>query len=122
VLVLVFVFIRVHSFVVSRCNQALLNDDGMSALGLLFHVDCFACLHCEVPFRDEPYYVRNEKPYCKSDYLTLFAKSVCAGCMGAFKKGDVAMEAVNKVLDRSSIADVTSVRHQTTDGCALALS
>ena len=52
---------------------------------------------CEQPFRDEQYFVRNGKPYCRSDYLTQFAKSVCAGCMGTFKNGDVAMEALGKV-------------------------
>ncbi len=79
------------------CHQALLNDDGISALGSVFHVDCFVCTHCEKAFREQPYYVRSGRAYCKSDYLSLFAKSVCAGCMGSFRKGDVAMEAVNKV-------------------------
>lgn len=81
----------------ASCHQALLNDDGISALGSVFHVDCFVCTHCEKAFREQPYYVRSGRAYCKSDYLSLFAKSVCAGCMGSFRKGDVAMEAVNKM-------------------------
>jgi hypothetical protein len=82
---------------VCSCHQAMLNDDGISALGTVFHVDCFVCQHCDTPFRDKPYYVRNGHAYCKEGYLLLFGKTVCAGCMGSFRKGDVAMEAVNKV-------------------------
>jgi paxillin len=85
--------------VTCRCEQPLLNDDGMHALDLVFHVDCFQCFHCERPFRDAPYYVRGGRPYCKGDYLALFGSSVCAGCMESFKKGDTAMEAVGKVCD-----------------------
>ncbi len=84
----------------NRCNQALLNDDGMSALGQVFHVDCFQCVHCEQPFGDQQYFVRGGRAYCKRDYLQLFAKSVCAGCMGNFRKGDIAMEALGKVCGR----------------------
>ena len=80
-----------------RCNQSLLNDDGMAALGQVYHVDCFACVFCDEPFRDKPYYVRGGRAYCIDDYLAQFAKSVCAGCMGSFRKGDVAMEALGKV-------------------------
>ena len=43
------------------------------------------------------FYERKGLAYCKEDYLNLFARSVCAGCMQSFKKGELAMEAVGRM-------------------------
>jgi len=83
--------------VCERCEQPILGDDGIMSLEKLWHLDCFQCEHCHTPFRDDQFYERKGKAYCKEDYLNLFARSVCAGCMQPFKKGELAMEAVERM-------------------------
>ena len=83
--------------VCARCEQPILGDDGIMSLEKLWHLDCFQCEHCHTPFRDDAFYERKGLAYCKEDYLNLFARSVCAGCMQSFKKGELAMEAVGRM-------------------------
>lgn len=88
---------RVADLICDRCSQPLLDDDGVMALGCKFHVNCFCCSECDVPFRDSPYYEKKGKAYCRNDYLKLFGKTVCAGCMEPLKRGQRALEAGSRV-------------------------
>jgi LIM domain len=88
---------RVAEIICDRCSQPLLDDDGVMALGCKFHVNCFCCSECDVPFRDNPYYEKKGKAYCRNDYLKLFGKTVCAGCMEPLKRGQRALEAGSRV-------------------------
>jgi len=84
---------RVADLICTRCSQPLLNDDGVAAMDGQFHVNCFCCATCDVPFRDQPYYERRGKAYCRADYLKAFGRTVCAGCMDPLLKGQRVMAA-----------------------------
>eukprot|EP01138_Halocafeteria_seosinensis_P004984 gb/GECG01005096.1/.p1 GENE.gb/GECG01005096.1/~~gb/GECG01005096.1/.p1 ORF type:complete len:1572 (+),score=266.02 gb/GECG01005096.1/:1-4716(+) len=81
----------------AKCEQPLLDDDGVEALGQHWHVQCFTCAVCGNPFHDNPYFERKGKAYCKTHYLEKFGRSVCGGCLKPFKRGDSAMEAAEKL-------------------------
>lgn len=65
----------------SRCRacQAPIRDKGIVACGSSWHPEHFVCTHCGDPFPDSAYYEQDGLPYCKNDYLELFAER-CAGC------------------------------------------
>ena len=42
-----------------------MDDDGIAALGKLWHMDCFKCEECDTPFREQKYYERKGHVYCK---------------------------------------------------------
>jgi len=88
---------RVADLICDRCAQPLLDDDGVAAMDKQFHVNCFCCEVCVQPFRDAPYFERRDKVYCRNDYLSLFGKTVCAGCMEPLVKGDRAMAAAGRM-------------------------
>lgn len=81
----------------AKCEQPLLDDDGVEALNQHWHVQCFACDVCGNPFYDSPYFERKGKAYCRTHYLEKFGRSVCGGCLKPFKRGDSAMEAAEKL-------------------------
>lgn len=81
------------------CEQPLFVDEDdtyVCALGGNYHAACLRCAHCERNVADE-FYERKGKVYCREDYLSLFGRSICAGCLLPFRKGDEAMEAVDKM-------------------------
>lgn len=77
----------------SKCAQPLLSDNGMGTESGVFHERCFCCSDCECSLLDIPYYESKGVLYCKAHYLERFGRSVCAGCIRPFKKGDTAVEA-----------------------------
>ncbi|RYY34356.1 hypothetical protein EON62_03380, partial [archaeon] len=91
-----------------HCSQPLLDDDGLCAMDKFFHTNCFVCKTCEVPFRDMPFFENAGEAYCRSDYLALFGKTVCAGCMEMLEAGQRAIAVGSRIYH---------VEHFCCEGC-----
>lgn len=61
----------------SGCGEPI-TGKYMRAMNKLWHPEHFVCSHCSNQI-GEQYYVHKRKPYCKEDYLELFAEK-CALC------------------------------------------
>uniref|UniRef100_A0A8W4F813 Transforming growth factor beta 1 induced transcript 1 n=1 Tax=Sus scrofa TaxID=9823 RepID=A0A8W4F813_PIG len=53
----------------------------VTALGTHWHPEHFCCVSCGEPFGDEGFHEREGRPYCRRDFLQLFAPR-CQGCQG----------------------------------------
>ncbi|OXA52524.1 transforming growth factor beta-1-induced transcript 1 protein isoform X2 [Folsomia candida] len=60
------------------CNGPIL-DKCVTALDTNFHPEHFFCAHCGKQFGQEGFHEKDGKPYCRTDYLALFAPK-CGGC------------------------------------------
>ncbi|ODN02695.1 Paxillin [Orchesella cincta] len=60
------------------CNGPIL-DKCVTALDTNWHPEHFFCAHCGKQFGQEGFHEKDGKPYCRSDYLSLFAPK-CGGC------------------------------------------
>jgi hypothetical protein len=87
----------------SGCLCRLSNgDSAISAIGRRWHVDHFACVHCNTAIGiADAYFEVGGEPYCESDYLSLFRS--CAGCGDTIPingDADDAIEALGKMWHR----------------------
>jgi len=60
------------------CNGPIL-DKCVTALDTNWHPEHFFCAHCGKQFGQEGFHEKDGKPYCRGDYLALFAPK-CGGC------------------------------------------
>jgi len=67
------------------CNGPIL-DKCVTALEQTWHPDHFFCTQCGCQFGEEGFQEKDGKPYCKNDYLSLFALK-CKGCSMAITEG-----------------------------------
>jgi len=69
-----------HQLFSPRCSGCKQPIEGsyLRALNKLWHPEHFVCSHCGEPI-GESYFVHRGKPYCKQDYLLLFAEK-CRLC------------------------------------------
>lgn len=49
----------------AACSNPFVGEDGVEALGRQWHVECFCCEHCKVPFRGSEFFEKKGKAYCK---------------------------------------------------------
>ncbi|XP_036752666.1 transforming growth factor beta-1-induced transcript 1 protein isoform X4 [Manis pentadactyla] len=62
------------------CNQPI-RHKMVTALGTHWHPEHFCCVSCGEPIGDEGFHEREGRPYCRRDFLQLFAPR-CQGCQG----------------------------------------
>uniref|UniRef100_A0A6I8P066 Transforming growth factor beta-1-induced transcript 1 protein n=1 Tax=Ornithorhynchus anatinus TaxID=9258 RepID=A0A6I8P066_ORNAN len=62
------------------CNQPI-RHKMVTALDTHWHPEHFCCVSCGEPFGDEGFHEREGRPYCRRDFLQLFAPR-CQGCAG----------------------------------------
>nr|XP_036860303.1 transforming growth factor beta-1-induced transcript 1 protein isoform X4 [Manis javanica] len=62
------------------CNQPI-RHKMVTALGTHWHPEHFCCVSCGEPIGDEGFHEREGRPYCRRDFLQLFAPR-CKGCQG----------------------------------------
>eukprot|EP01137_Pigoraptor_chileana_P032123 Opistho-2@21011 len=55
-------------------------QEGVFALGCAWHVEHFACAHCNKSLSSESYFESNGLPYCEVDYNRLY--NCCVACSG----------------------------------------
>jgi len=67
------------------CNGPIL-DKCVTALDQTWHPDHFFCAQCGCQFGDDGFHEKDGKPYCKADYLGMFALK-CKGCNMAITEG-----------------------------------
>ncbi|CAG7732992.1 unnamed protein product [Allacma fusca] len=60
------------------CNGPIL-DKCVTALETNWHPEHFFCAHCGKQFGQDGFHEKDGKPYCRTDYLALFAPK-CGGC------------------------------------------
>ncbi|XP_023378175.1 transforming growth factor beta-1-induced transcript 1 protein isoform X6 [Pteropus vampyrus] len=63
------------------CNKHIAGQKMVTALGTHWHPEHFCCVSCGEPFGDEGFHEREGRPYCRQDFLQLFAPR-CQGCQG----------------------------------------
>ncbi|OQV21742.1 Paxillin [Hypsibius exemplaris] len=64
--------------------QKNVNGQVVTALGKVWHMECFRCGHCQNLLRTQPFFEKGGKAYCEKDYYELFAMK-CARCKGPIK-------------------------------------
>lgn len=42
---------------------------GCTAMGNIYHIQCFTCTHCGDQLEGKPFYHIDNKPYCEEGYL-----------------------------------------------------
>lgn len=64
-----------------RCAycKAPIANNVLTALNQTWHPEHFFCSHCGTVFEGGGYHEKNGKPYCRKDFLALFAPK-CGGC------------------------------------------
>ncbi|XP_071189859.1 thyroid receptor-interacting protein 6-like [Salvelinus alpinus] len=63
----------------ARCGGNVVGDvSGGIAMEQVFHVECFTCVTCHVPFRGQQYYDLDKQSYCKSCYISVLER--CSMC------------------------------------------
>lgn len=67
------------------CNGPIL-DKCVTALDQTWHPDHFFCTQCGCQFGEDGFQEKDGKPYCKEDYLAMFALK-CKGCTMAITEG-----------------------------------
>ncbi|XP_046447485.1 paxillin-like isoform X12 [Daphnia pulex] len=67
------------------CNGPIL-DKCVTALDQTWHPDHFFCTQCGCQFGEDGFQEKDGKPYCKEDYLAMFALK-CKGCSTAITEG-----------------------------------
>ncbi|NXV74558.1 LPXN protein, partial [Atlantisia rogersi] len=60
-------------------SPCLLLQKVLTALDQTWHPEHFFCTHCGKMFGDDGFHERNGKPYCRQDFLAIFAPK-CQGC------------------------------------------
>ncbi|XP_053614343.1 lipoma-preferred partner homolog [Plodia interpunctella] len=62
-----------------KCNDKVIGESsGCTAMGNMYHVQCFSCYHCNTNLQGKPFYAVEGQPYCESDYYETLEKcSVC---------------------------------------------
>ncbi|XP_069484954.1 leupaxin [Ambystoma mexicanum] len=60
------------------CKAPIINKV-LTALDQTWHPEHFFCTHCGEAFEGHGYHEKSGKPYCRKDFLTLFAPK-CGGC------------------------------------------
>lgn len=62
-----------------RCNENIFGEtSGCTAMGFMYHVECFCCYVCNSNLKGKPFYAVEGHPYCETDYLETLEKcSVC---------------------------------------------
>ncbi|GAV03847.1 hypothetical protein RvY_14221-2 [Ramazzottius varieornatus] len=56
----------------------------VTALGKVWHMECFRCGTCQTPLRTQPFFEKNGRAFCEKDYYEQFAMK-CARCHAAIK-------------------------------------
>ena len=85
----------------AQCGKGdLTEENAINAMGQWWHRNHFVCHACHEPLckagsADVEYIPGAEdgKPYCKRDFLKLFAPATCQGCLEPFKAGESMVEA-----------------------------
>ncbi|XP_055343065.1 transforming growth factor beta-1-induced transcript 1 protein-like isoform X2 [Paramacrobiotus metropolitanus] len=67
----------------AACNKTV-SGQVITALGKVWHIECFRCAHCDTPLRTQPFFEKAGKAYCERDYHELFAMK-CQKCKGPIK-------------------------------------
>ncbi|XP_026109422.1 PDZ and LIM domain protein 5-like isoform X2 [Carassius auratus] len=75
-----------------RCQQKILGEV-INALKQTWHVNCFLCTSCQQPISNNTFHLEDGRPYCETDYYTLFGTS-CHGCDFPIEAGDKFVEAL----------------------------
>ncbi|CAK1552905.1 unnamed protein product [Leptosia nina] len=62
-----------------KCTQKVVGESsGCTAMGNMYHVQCFRCDHCNTNLQGKPFYAVEGQPYCETDYYKTLEKcSVC---------------------------------------------
>ncbi|XP_067151587.1 leupaxin [Apteryx mantelli] len=70
-----------HQAFSPRCAYcaAPIRQKVLTALDQTWHPEHFFCAHCGKVFGDDGFHERNGKPYCRQDFLAMFAPK-CQGC------------------------------------------
>lgn len=70
----------VHIRLNSSCDSATLASmQVVTALGKVWHPEHFVCTECETELGSRNFFEKDGRPYCESDYFTLFSPH-CAHC------------------------------------------
>eukprot|EP00823_Brevimastigomonas_motovehiculus_P006944 TRINITY_DN5969_c0_g1_i1.p1 TRINITY_DN5969_c0_g1~~TRINITY_DN5969_c0_g1_i1.p1 ORF type:complete len:296 (+),score=61.71 TRINITY_DN5969_c0_g1_i1:148-1035(+) len=69
------------------CEQSIgSHETAITAMDKPWHADCFVCAYCRTSLGGQPYYTRDNEPYCEHDFKALFGFR-CAGCKDIFVGG-----------------------------------
>lgn len=62
-----------------KCEQKVLEESsGCTAMGNMYHIQCFRCHSCNINLQGKPFYAVEGNPYCEVDYRETLEKcSVC---------------------------------------------
>lgn len=74
-------FIKICIWRMSFINQLLAYSlvQVVTALGKVWHPEHFVCTECETELGSRNFFEKDGRPYCESDYFTLFSPH-CAHC------------------------------------------
>lgn len=75
-----------------RCQRKILGEI-INALKQTWHVNCFVCVACKHPIRNNVFHMEDGDPYCEKDYYNLFGTS-CQGCDFPIEAGDKFLQAL----------------------------
>ncbi|XP_043530360.1 PDZ and LIM domain protein 5a isoform X11 [Chiloscyllium plagiosum] len=76
----------------ARCQRKILGEI-INALKQTWHVNCFVCVACKQPIRNNIFHMEDGDPYCEKDYYNLFGTS-CHGCDFPIEAGDKFLQAL----------------------------
>ncbi|XP_059092566.1 lipoma-preferred partner homolog [Tigriopus californicus] len=63
-----------------QCKHKIIGEgSGCSAMGRIYHLQCFTCHHCHIPLQGQPFYALDGKPFCQDGYMSTLEK--CCKCM-----------------------------------------
>ncbi|XP_078259313.1 PDZ and LIM domain protein 5-like [Rhinoraja longicauda] len=77
-----------------RCQRKILGEI-INALKQTWHVNCFVCVACMQPIRNNVFHMEDGDPYCEKDYYNLFGTS-CQGCDFPIEAGDKFLQALGQ--------------------------
>lgn len=62
-----------------KCTNKIIGEaSGCTAMGNMYHVQCFSCHYCKTNLQGKPFYAVDGEPYCEADYYDTLEKcSVC---------------------------------------------
>ncbi|TIA89431.1 hypothetical protein E3P99_02092 [Wallemia hederae] len=66
---------RLHMPKCKTCGKSV-TEDAVDALGSLFHLQCFVCEGCQLPFNDHAFFEQVGKPWCESCFDILIRNLV----------------------------------------------
>ncbi|XP_059505785.1 PDZ and LIM domain protein 5a isoform X3 [Stegostoma tigrinum] len=76
----------------ARCQRKILGEI-INALKQTWHVNCFVCVACKQPIRNNIFHMEDGDPYCEKDYYNLFG-TTCHGCDFPIEAGDKFLQAL----------------------------